>query len=348
MSGPCPDAAASARREALDPSAAALFRTDAADGPVRLPPDWRDGVAAATGAPPFLLTYIDRFYSPGDAALVLEAARSPLLESGDRDASASAALESAWRRGVLERRDDGTFVPADLHVRLEIWALFEGWHDLPDDVRARVCAWDLAAYTARVRDRLERRESGAGLAPGECGEEYVLLDEAETLLRRAEHVYLWPCDCRAYAGHCGKPDLTCLRFENARGMGREITTEQAVEIMREANRRGLMQVAEVPFGDGPLTVGALCNCCSDCCFPHQAAAALGAARRWPYSRYVAEMPHECGACGLCAERCPFGAIQAPAAAHADGPLLTVDECRGCGVCATGCPDEAIVMQPLSR
>lgn len=51
--------------------------------------------------------------------------------------------------------------------------------------------------------------------------------------------------------------------------------------MRDANRQGLMQSAEVGVGPGGKIDGAICNCCPDCCYPHLAATALGLEKRWP-------------------------------------------------------------------
>lgn len=303
-------------------------------------------------------------------------------ESGATEAAALSAstLERAWRRGILDREEacgadesadgDGStasgeaaafldqrpaprapvfaYRPAGFRTRFEHWALFEGWKDVPGDVRARLCEWEAAHYTDGLRDRVATLRAGDTPPEDERGAAYVLLDEAEALLRRAERIYLWPCDCRAMVGGCGKPQMVCLRFENDRGVGWEISTERAVELMRAANRAGLMQTAEIVPGDGPISDGAICNCCADCCFEQRASRALDAARIWPHSRYVAEVPDDCSRCGLCARRCPFEAITMTGAARDDGkhlPVLDPGLCRGCGVCATGCPDEVIAMRP---
>ena len=79
----------------------------------------------------------------------------------------------------------------------------------------------------------------------------------------------------------------CLRFDNDRGVGWEISRERAIEILRETDKAGLMHTADY-HGD-PATAGAICNCCTDCCYPHLATDRLGTSDVWPVRRYVAEI-----------------------------------------------------------
>ena len=146
---------------------------------------------------------------------------------------------------------------------------------------------ELARYVDDKRAQVASLLAGEEPAPHLENAEYLLLDEAEAVLARAGHVYLWPCDCRSLMERCRKPSLVCLRFENDRGLGWEISQERALAVLRDADRHGLMHTGEVTVGDEPLTRGAICNCCADCCFPQLAGEALGAARLWPRVRYVA-------------------------------------------------------------
>ena len=153
---------------------------------------------------------------------------------------------------------------------------------------------------------------------------------------------MWPCDCRSIVGACRKPMDVCLRFENDRGVGWEISQERAIKILRASDKAGLVHTAD--YAGDPTAANAICNCCTDCCYPHQATARMGTGDVWPVRRHVAAIDFDqCRDCGRCGLRCPFGAIQCR---HDGRPELTAAECRGCGLCQTGCSSDAITLVPL--
>jgi Pyruvate/2-oxoacid:ferredoxin oxidoreductase delta subunit len=163
------------------------------------------------------------------------------------------------------------------------------------------------------------------------------------IINAQDHVYLWPCDCRSIVSRCRKPMDACLRFDNDRGLGWEISRERALDVLRAADKAGLMHTADVR--DDPAGVSSVCNCCTDCCFPHLAADRLGVSEAWPVRRHVARIDVEaCTACGRCGLRCPFEAI----VCRSDGrPKFDAVRCRGCGLCATGCSADAIELFPVA-
>jgi len=328
-----------------------------------LDPALREALAGTFGAPELVLPWIDRLLEPDELRLVAALAGGPLTLPATVAALGVVVspefFERAARRGVVNRPTPEVVSLADFADRLEIWTLFEGWKDLPPDVRRALADWQLGRYIDEKRSQIERLKAGERVLPGLENADYLLLHEAEALVARAAHVYLWPCDCRAAMERCRKPSLVCLRFDNDRGLGWEISHERALAVLRDADRHGLMHTGEVAAADAddqtPLTSGAICNCCADCCFPQLAGEALGAARLWPRVRYVARRdPAACGLCGRCARRCPFGAFSVGPGGHgqrgaARRPLAVAfraELCRGCGLCATGCPDGAIAMAPL--
>ncbi len=307
------------------------------------------------GVPEFLEPYLHHFFEEADVALVQALAGGALTAAELRRRLPhvdAAELERAHHRGMVDRSPDGLVTLAGFHARFEIWAIFEGWKDVPVEVRATLNQWEQDSYLERKRPQIEALRAGREPEPHLENSEYLLLHEAEALLDRVERIYLWPCNCRSMMGLCSKPVNTCIRFSNERGVGWEISRERATTILREANKAGLMQTGEVAEVDGTIT-GAICNCCADCCYPHLVSERLGAQMLWPRSRYVARHVVEaCTACGRCARRCPFGAFvagtrEAPETGATRLEITFFEHlCRGCGLCATGCPADAVAMDPL--
>ncbi len=322
--------------------------------------------AALVGLPDFLDPWVGRFYEPREIELVLLMGRDTLNTTavqtrwsaapdcnGPRDVETF--LKRSFKRGVLQRDDGFQYTVADFHTRYDIWALFESWQDIPDDIRDLLNQWEIKDYQSQHLNRVEALRQGNPRDTTERWPEYLLLHEAEALIDAVEHVYLWPCNCRAMIGKCRKPIYTCLRFSNNRDIGWEISKSRAREIIKDANHKGLMQSGEISVMPDGAVGGALCNCCADCCFPHLLARELHAEKLWPLTRYLAKVDEAlCTACGRCVNRCPFEAIaidtpdEQPPETENPQPSIhfNADLCRGCGVCSTGCREGAISMFKL--
>ncbi|MEW5721872.1 MAG: 4Fe-4S binding protein [Thermodesulfobacteriota bacterium] len=50
-------------------------------------------------------------------------------------------------------------------------------------------------------------------------------------------------------------------------------------------------------------------------------------------------PDECTGCGVCVDRCPFGARRL----EENGLIYEPERCYGCGLCVTTCPTGAAVL-----
>jgi Pyruvate/2-oxoacid:ferredoxin oxidoreductase delta subunit len=268
-------------------------------------------------------------------------------------------LNRTYKRGIINPCSDGRYEPADFRTRYDIWAMFEGWKDIPESIRERLNDGELEYSEKHYQSSVESMKKGQPREMSEIYAEYILLHESEALLDRVDHVYLLPCNCRSMMQRCGQTVYTCLRFDNYRSLGWEISKPRAKEIVRESNQKGLMQTAELALTSEGAITGAICNCCVDCCVHPELAERYDARKIWPLSRYVAKhLSQRCSACGLCAKRCPFQAVTAETIEFdtKENPSLTVKKkrkihfyrnlCRGCGVCSTACPEEAIAMTPL--
>ena len=105
--------------------------------------------------PDFVEPWIDRFFEKIEIDLVMRLANRPMSRTEiNRAFSSSSILDSsddnsdlttrAYRKGIIDLRDDNRFEPADFHARFDKWAMFEGWKDIPDDIRNQLNAWKFA------------------------------------------------------------------------------------------------------------------------------------------------------------------------------------------------------------
>lgn len=152
------------------------------------------------------------------------------------------------------------------------------------------------------------------------------------------------CPCRqmmAYVGKgCGHSLENCLHFGDMgryvveQGMGREISRDEAIGILEEADREGLVHAVENLSG----YLSMICNCCACCCVFLQTQRLLSL-KMISSSSYAASVDAEaCIGCGACEARCPVEAI-----AVGEGQKAGVDpaKCIGCGVCTPTCPAQAV-------
>ena len=320
--------------------------------------------------PEFLKPWLDRFFEKSEIDLVLMLTDRPMSLEEIADwrcethktesmTNLRSFLKRAYKRGIINQRKDGLYEPADFHTRYDIWAMFEGWKDIPEAIREQLNAIELTYSERHYLHSVQGVKMGQPRDPSEIYAEYILLHESETLLDKVDHVYLLPCNCRSMMQRCARSVYTCLRFDNYRSLGWELSKSRAKEIIRAANKKGLMQTAEVALTEEGAITGAICNCCADCCVHPELAKRYDAQNIWPLSRYIAQhLTDRCAVCGLCARRCPFKAFSAEEAEpdgknHSQKSVKKSKKihfkkalCRGCGVCSTACPEAAIAMIPL--
>ena len=143
-------------------------------------------------------------------------------------------------------------------------------------------------------------------------------EEVSKYLEENDVFTVTACSCRTdrelMGEGCGhlKEDM-CIQMGHAAeyyiktGRGREITREEAYEIIRKAEENGLMH--QIPNTDGNGKTHAICNCCGCGCLSLRTAA-MFKNNDMVRSNYVARVDKEkCVACGQCVENCPVNALK---------------------------------------
>jgi electron transport complex protein RnfB len=173
-------------------------------------------------------------------------------------------------------------------------------------------------------------------------------EDAREIIKKAKFIAVAKCICRVQQGlierGCDKPLEVCLLFGSNgryyldRGMARQVTVEEALKILDQAQGAGL-----VTQPAAPQNPAGMCNCCGDCC------AVLRALNRLPrpaenvFSNYYAVVDQDlCTGCETCLERCQMAAITVN---EDEGAEINLDRCIGCGLCVTTCPGDALRLEP---
>ena len=176
-------------------------------------------------------------------------------------------------------------------------------------------------------------------------------EDAVEILKSKPSIVVTDCICRKRTGlldqGCGKVMEACFMFGSMgqyyldRGMGREVSLDEAVNILKECRDAGLVTqpaTAQNPAG--------MCNCCRDCC------GVLTALNKHPrpaeivFSNYLARVDADaCTGCEDCLDRCQMEAIRMN---DADQAEVNPDRCIGCGLCVTTCLAEAMELVAKPR
>jgi Fe-S-cluster-containing hydrogenase component 2 len=166
----------------------------------------------------------------------------------------------------------------------------------------------------------------------------------EDVVGKARLIAVAHCPCRiAYrlAGKgCDHPTEVCMKFDAMaryvidKGLGKEISAEEAMRIVRKSEEAGLVHFVDNAAGD----VQHNCNCCGCACWN------VGSIRRRKIPRdalmatyFLRTTDDElCTGCGECGDICPVQAV----GLEEGFPVVDEGWCIGCGVCATVCPTGA--------
>jgi len=168
-------------------------------------------------------------------------------------------------------------------------------------------------------------------------------EDVKQIVANAGSLAVTPCTCRVVDGSCGKTVDVCIQINKAadyaleRGSGRELSKDEAIEMLKQCEEEGLVHTVGNSRGLGHI----ICNCCKDCCINWPGPRTSGVNFTSP-SRFTAVVDSDlCTACEECVERCYFDAIEIDDLAEIDE-----EKCMGCGLCAVTCPVEAISLKEI--
>jgi electron transport complex protein RnfB len=212
---------------------------------------------------------------------------------------------------------------------------------------------ELAELCRQYYDEAYQEEMGASNVPGfkvipitqNIDADLVLFpyEKLKEEVRASRKIAVAECVCRKETrlmDHgCDYPRETCLSFGSAaeyyieNGMGREINSEEAIRILEEADKAGLVHA-----GANTTHLSNICNCCPCCCASMKGMVQKGHDRQ-KYMNAIYEAVVDmtaCLSCEECSNRCPVKAITVDETA-----VINRDKCLGCGLCAAVCPTEAL-------
>ena len=176
----------------------------------------------------------------------------------------------------------------------------------------------------------------------DTGKQQILdMDSVNKIIEKSEALAVTRCTCRVIAHKCDMPVEACIQVDNAarytldRGTGRAISKQEAYDLIKECEKKGLVHVTMNKSHVGHF----ICNCCECCCqtLPLIISERLNLTAP---SRFCAQVNAEtCSGCGTCLDRCKFGAITL----ENDIAVINAELCLGCGLCHVTCPETAITL-----
>jgi NAD-dependent dihydropyrimidine dehydrogenase PreA subunit/DNA-binding Lrp family transcriptional regulator len=189
--------------------------------------------------------------------------------------------------------------------------------------------------------------------------EILVYEDVEKYINLANRITLVKCTCRtieAYLGNkCEKPVDVCIAVNiaseaiEACGKGKDITKEEALEIIKMAEDHGLVHT--IVNASGPDAPMLICSCCTCHCAILRGLTKFNNPRAFAKSNFRPEIDRElCKLCKKCVEICPMKAMwhHMPHKEDLSDNFIEIKEhlCIGCGLCAHHCPEDAIAMNKV--
>ena len=170
-------------------------------------------------------------------------------------------------------------------------------------------------------------------------------DMMEEVIKKAKKIAVVHCPCRETArliteSKCTHTLENCIKFNKMadfvleKGYGREITKEEALNIVKDTEEEGLIHFVD----NCQEEVQHNCNCCSCCCWNVSPIKNRLVPRDYIMATYYLRTTDKelCSGCGQCVKDCPLEIIEMAE----NLPIIDESICIGCGVCLLHCPTDA--------
>jgi NAD-dependent dihydropyrimidine dehydrogenase PreA subunit len=291
-------------------------------------------------------------------------------------------LDDLAGRGLVytfTKNDKRFYILNDIYTALRAW----GWPGLAATPENKQFADLLEVWeTEYMAPWAHVQEMGLRTIPiqqaVEDDRQILAYEDIGKVLDSYKYFCVTECGCRLrhnladVTPDCKYPTDNCLHFDRLahycvdNGLGREISKQQAVDILHRSADLGLV----LGISNQQMGTDTICSCCTDCCMwfdgmrkLKQIGAATGTLT--PSNYRIHTNDQTCTGCGLCVKRCPMDALQLKDAPTAKGrktllageggkektltnktgklAAANTDLCIGCGVCVIKCPSKSLTL-----
>jgi ferredoxin len=316
-----------------------------------------------------LLPAVKARYSEEEAALLTGMPFSPkhvrelASQKGMAPDELAHALDAMAQKGLVFRMKKGEELFYGLNDGFLVFLRSSFWPGRTDEDSRRLAPRVNAYFPGLLGPYEGVRTKGLRAIPIEtsldvdAGKTILPYEDVAKVLEEQTEFCVAVCPCRhrknldPAAPDCKYSTENCLHFGTlarymvGNGLGREITKQEARDILKQAAEEGLVH----GISNWLAGVDTICNCCKCCCMWFESFHVLRHAKSMDASNFIVSLkPETCKACGLCVKRCPMEALslqESPQAKNKKGKASTLaaDLCIGCGVCAYKCPTGSLAL-----